>query len=213
MKFFQYSKAYDLLSDHQLCQVAPKSSSRSHISKSGTIDKAVSDHPPVYMIRKKPRERHENLATRGRSYTDYNKVNYQNTIRNDVCWIDFRKEGKNVNDLWQIMYTSIVNAADTQCPELNIRLKSVRPGWMTIDTIEALNDKYRLYKLAKSTKLEQDWVNYREARNYAARILKHAKEQFIIREIESCGDDTRKLWRELTKIWDPLNQIQNLSKP
>ena len=47
-----------------------------------------------------------------------------------------------------------MNAADTQCPERSIRLKSVRPGWMTIDTIEALNDKYRLYKLAKSTKME-----------------------------------------------------------
>ena len=170
-----------------------------HISKSGTIDKVVSDHQPVYMIRKKPREIHENLVTRGRSYTDCNKVNYQNTIRDDVCWIDFWKEGKNVNDLWQIMYNSIVNAADTQCPERNIRLKSVRHGWMTINTIYALNDKYRLYKLAKSTKMEQDWVNYRQARNHLARILKHMKEQFIIQEIESCGDDTRKLWKELHK--------------
>ena len=31
MKSFQYSKAYDLLSDHHLCQVAPKLQSRSHI--------------------------------------------------------------------------------------------------------------------------------------------------------------------------------------
>ena len=47
--------------------------------------------------------------------------------------------------------------------------------------------------------MEQDWVNYRQARNHAARILKHTKEQFIVQEIESCGDDTRKLWRELHK--------------
>ena len=30
-KFFHYLKAHDLLSDHHLCQVAPKSQSRSHI--------------------------------------------------------------------------------------------------------------------------------------------------------------------------------------
>ena len=30
-KFFQYSKAYDLLSDHHLCQVAPKSQNRSQM--------------------------------------------------------------------------------------------------------------------------------------------------------------------------------------
>ena len=33
---------------------------------------------------------------------------------------------------WHIMYNSIVAAADIHCPERNIRLKSVRPGWMTI---------------------------------------------------------------------------------
>ena len=35
--------------------------------------------------------------------------------------------------------------------------------------------------------------------NHAARILKNTKEQFIIQEIENCGDDARKLWRELHK--------------
>ena len=34
-KFFQYSKDYDLLSDHHLCQVAPKSQSRSHFELDG----------------------------------------------------------------------------------------------------------------------------------------------------------------------------------
>ena len=68
-----------------------------------------------------------------------------------------------------------------------------------IDTVEALNDKYRLYRLAKSTKNEQDWVNYKQARNHAAHLLKTTKEQFIIQEIENCGDDLRKLWRELHK--------------
>ena len=57
-----------------------------HVSKSGIIDKAVSDHQPVYMIRKKPREKHKNLATRL------------------PTWLDFWSEGKNVNELWQIMY-------------------------------------------------------------------------------------------------------------
>ena len=35
--------------------------------------------------------------------------------------------------------------------------------------------------------------------NHAARILKNTKEQFIIQEIENCGDDSRKLSRELHK--------------
>ena len=47
------------------------------------------------------------------------------------------------------MYNIILNAANRMCPEREINLRSVRPGWMTIDAIEALNDKYRLYKLAK----------------------------------------------------------------
>ena len=88
---------------------------------------------------------------------------------------------------------------ERMCPEEEINLRSVRPGWMTIDTIEALNDKYRLYKLAKRTKKEQDWINYKKARHNAAKLLKNTKEQFVISEIESCGNDSRKLWRELHK--------------
>ena len=60
------------------------------------------------------------------------------------------------------MYNIILNAANRMCPEREINLRSVRPGWMTIDVIEALNDKYRLYKLAKRTKNEQDWINYKK---------------------------------------------------
>ena len=81
--------------------------------------------------------------------------------------------------LWDIMYNSILSAVNTQCPERNIRLRNIRPGWMTVDAVEALNDKYRLYRSAKATKTEQDWVNYEQARNNAARILKNTKEQFV----------------------------------
>ena len=96
-------------------------------------------------------------------------------------------------------HVCILAAADVHCPERNIRLRNVRPGWMTIDAVEALNDKYRLYRAAKSTKLDHDWINYKQARNHAARILKYTKEEFVVQEIESCGDDTRKLWRVLHK--------------
>ena len=70
---------------------------------------------------------------------------------------------------------------------------------MTIDTVEALNDKYRLYRIAKSSNRDQDWVQYKQAGNHAAHLLKHTKEQFVIQEIANCGDDSRKLWRELHK--------------
>ena len=170
-----------------------------HVSESGTMNNAISDHQPIYLIKKKPREKHESLVTRGRSYADYNKIDYQQSIKDDVCWLNFWMEGKNVNELWHIMYNSILIAANKHCPERNMRLRNVRPGWMTIDTVEAINDKYRLYRLAKCTKTEQDWVNYKQARKHAARLLKNTKEQFIVQEIDNCGDDSRKLWRELHK--------------
>ena len=170
-----------------------------HVSECGTMDCAISDHQLVYMTRKKPREKNETIITQGRSYINFSKVQYQQNIKDDVCWHEFWKDGKSVNDLWQLMYNCILSAANVQCPEKNIKLRNVRPGWMTIDTVEALNDKYRLYRLAKSTRLEQDWINYKNARNQAARLMKSTKEQFVIQEIENCGNDSRKLWRELHK--------------
>ena len=170
-----------------------------HVSKSGTLSHAISDHQPVYMTRKKPREKHDSLVTTGRSFIGYDKDVYQKLIRDNEGWIDFWSDDKDVNSLWQVMYNIILAAADIHCPEKNIRLKNVRPGWITIETVEALNDKYTLYRLAKSTKTDKDWINYKIARNHAAHLLKHTKEQFVIQEIENCGEDSRKLWRELHK--------------
>ena len=170
-----------------------------HVSKSGTLDKAISDHQPVHVVKKKPREKHVSITTKGRSYINYNKVAYQKSIEDDTCWVEYWTEGKSVSALWEIMYNSILSAASIHCPERDIRLRNIRPGWMTVDAVEALNDKYRLYRLAKATKTEQDWVNYKQARSNAARILKNTKEQFVIQEIENCGEDSRKLWRELHK--------------
>ena len=170
-----------------------------HVSESGTMSYAISDHQPVYMIKKKPREKSETLLTRGRSYVNYNKVQYQQIIKDDVRWQEFWDPEKSVSDLWHIMHSCILSAADIHCPEKNIILKNIRPNWITADTVEALNDKYKLYRVAKSTRLDQDWINYKHARNHAARLMKNTREQFVIQEIENCGDDSRKLWRELHK--------------
>ena len=167
-----------------------------HVSEFGTLNFAISDHQLVYMIKKKPREKHETLTTHGHSYITFNKIQYQQTIKDNVCWQDFWTDGKTVNELWHIMYNCILAAANVQCPEKDIRLKNLRPGWMTIDTVEALNDKYRLYRLAKSTMLEQDWINYRNAPNHAARLMKNTKEQLSYKNLkivvlipESCGEN------------------------
>ena len=151
------------------------------------------------MVKKKPREHHEFLKTKGRSYIGYDKVAFQNTVVNNVLWDGFWNEGTVVDDLWNIMYTVILTAADEYLPETDIKLRSVRPGWMTVDTVEAINDKLRFYKLAKSTNKEEDWNRYKIARNNANRLMKSTKEQFVIQELENCGDDSRKLWRELHK--------------
>ena len=97
------------------------------------------------------------------------------------------------------MYDIILEAADKHCPMRDINLRSVRPGWMTIDTVEALNDKHRLYRLAKASGTDNDWKAYQKVRQHARKLMKSTKEQFIIQELENCTNDPKKLWKKLHK--------------
>ena len=99
------------------------------------------------------------------------------------------------------MYTIILSASDKHCPMREINVRYVQPGWMTLETIEALNDKYKLYKQAKTT-TALHWMQYKVARNNAIKLIENAKEEFVIKELDNCGNDHKKLWKELHKCLD-----------
>ena len=66
---------------------------------------------------------------------------------------------------------------------------------MTADILKLIRQRDRLKQKAKSSKTENDWDNYKTARNKATSHIRQAKRNFISANIESSVHDVKKIWK------------------
>ena len=107
-----------------------------YISNSGTLDVHVSDHLPVFVIKKKEREKTKFKSFLGRSYGSYDKDIFQEHIKGHYLWVDFWEINENDPDtLWEMMLHIIREVADYHCPLRNMKFREDCPEWITRDMV------------------------------------------------------------------------------
>ena len=75
-----------------------------HVISSGTLDIAISDHLPVYIIKKKEKKKSTHSFIKARSYAKYDKQNFQEEVRYDPKWVDFwNVEENKPEEMWEKM--------------------------------------------------------------------------------------------------------------
>ena len=102
--------------------------------KSGVINYNISDHSPVFMIKKRQTIKHERGYVIGRSYMNYDKIAFQNNLKNLDWSIIFLLD--NPNDAWNMLYKAILLEADKMCPKRKIKISYNRPTWLTEELTE-----------------------------------------------------------------------------
>ena len=120
-----------------------------HIVHSGVMNVSISDHQPVYYIKKKQREHNPKKVVMGHSYKNYDKDMYQADISMHQRWGDFWEPGLDVNVLWDIMLEIIEDCANTHSPYVKMYVNENCPYWYSKELIEEINFKKHLYRKAK----------------------------------------------------------------
>ena len=170
-----------------------------HIIAAGTININISDHQPIYIIRKKERNnKAKRQMFKGRSYRDYDRQVYMDNLV-DRNWADFYNTG-NVNEAWDIMEKYLTEEADLQCPIKSYNIKNTRPVWMTNELIEQMMDRDYFYRKAKTTKDKDDWNIAKHLRNQTNRNIRLAKADFINEQLELNEGNSAKFWRVLKGV-------------
>lgn len=129
------------------------------ISSAGTDDMNISDHQPVWAIRKKHQTKAPRINFECRSFNNFNSMAFSETLHahdwnnyyNEIC----------VDKLWDEMESVMIEAADLHCPFKKHTQKKVIPKWLSPDIIELIQDRDRLYRLAKQSNQAIDWANAR----------------------------------------------------
>ena len=168
-----------------------------HVSKSGTLDIYISDHLPIYYVRKKARECNPKKTIFGRSYKHYVKEDFQADIIDDMSWRNFWDAGPDVNMLWDVMLTIILYHANVYCPTVKMYVNENCPYWFSRDLIEEINHKNYLYRKAKASSKEEDWAIFKTQKNLTKRLIFSAKDIYINEQIDQNFNDSKKLWKNV----------------
>ena len=172
-----------------------------HIVSSGVINIKISDHLPIFMVKKKQKTPSSSSFITGRSYANYNKETFQNDIKNHPRWLNFWEiEENKPSELWEIIFEIIKETANHHCPYRNIKIKDDTPQWINKEILSEINHKNYLYNKAKKLETPESWKLFQQKKNEVKNLLSTAKENFVKNKLDELEGNPRKFWRTINEI-------------
>ena len=167
------------------------------VLESGTLNISISDHLPVYLIRKKGKFHKLKVNFTGRSYKN---IEYQqiSDMLNNHDWDDFA-----LNDIdmcWELMHSKIMAVTDTLCPLKEFKFSKDKPIWLTHDLINLMKNRDESLKQYAKTKTEEDKIKMRKARNSTNIAVKAARADYIKEQLETQRNDPKKFWKNISEV-------------
>ena len=167
-------------------------------SLSGVVDLHISDHQPVFFVKKKSKDTRNKICFSGRSYKNYSKELPSDSLTNNIK-NNFRSVA-DPNACWDLMETFLIDFLDTHCPIKTFRSKENTPPWVTHDILILSKDRDRAWAQAKLSDSDEDWATARQFRNWANNAIKQAKSNYLQNELEANKKDPKKFWRNIRDI-------------
>ena len=141
-----------------------------------TLDISISDHLPVYFIRKKVKETNIKIDFKGRSYKNLSKETVEEMF-STIDWTSFAQN--DVDTCWDFIFDNILVILDKLCPEKTFKFAKNRPTWLTNDLINLMKERDRCLKAYLKSRMEIDKIEMRRMRNLVNISVKNARADFV----------------------------------
>ena len=163
-----------------------------HVHSSGIIDMFLSDHVPVYIVKKMNTKKKKNSVTfTGRTYRNYTTDILHEKINNNMNF-EIILNNENPTEIWNTIYDSLVSIADEIVPKRDYKVKKEKPAWLTDELLNMKNDRDYFFKKAKITGDKEDWFVARNLRNRVNISMRVAKADYIKDQLERNRKDPKK---------------------
>ena len=169
-----------------------------HCHETGVIELHLSDHQPVYVVKKKPRDNRAKTCFSGRTYMMYNKDLLSDSLTNNVKNSFLQCEDP--NQCWEQMENFLRTFLDVHCPIKTFRTRENTPAWVTREIIVMAKDRDRAWKQAKTTNSDEDWARARRFRNWTNNATKLAKANYVQNELNNNAKNPKKFWRNIKDV-------------
>ena len=169
-----------------------------YISVSGTLNHYISDHQPIFVVKKKGRDTRPSVDFQGRSYRNFDKTVFRDKLVGRD-WDNFYDISDPV-EAWDSILGNLTPVLDEMCPIRTFRIKNYRPNWISDELIEQIKDRDYFYKRAKLDNEEDSWNIARHLRNVTNANIRHAKKDFVIDNLNNCHADCKKFWHAIRSV-------------
>ena len=192
-----------------------------YVCKYGVLNDLLSDHFPVYAIRKKERETVVKVKKKVRIYKNYDENNFK-ILFNEMDWDSFFI-CLDVDNLWEKMYTHIHNILEIICPYKHIYVRKERVPWFTNEIYECMKKRTHYVKLFSSTRNNDIFLLSKYFRNKCNTLIRDSKSDYIKTSLDANVLNPRKYWKilnsmlktgkETTVDFEFINQDSKVSIP
>ena len=172
-----------------------------HIIYSGVLHLGISDHSPIYAIRKinaKPITESQGYV----EFTNFKKFKVSNFLNDlhGVPWEEIRNKS-DVDGMWEICKTLFVDVLNKHAPIQSKRIrKRGNIPWLNSEVKAKLFKRESLKKKAIQTNNEHDWKLYRLYRNDANSALRSAKKDYYVNKFSNNHRNPKASWKTINDI-------------
>ena len=167
----------------------------------GVLDVLISDHLPVYCIRKKLREKHESVYRTVRDFSNYNADNFS-TLNRSLNW-DVFNNMDDVETVWNYLYKNVRDILSVICPFRSLRQRAKVTPWLNVDIYRAMRKRDKYISLFKITGNQYYLCLARRSRNCVNQMISRAKGQYITAKLRENIVNPKKFWRVINGIINP----------
>ena len=156
----------------------------------------LSDHFAIECIRKKNRERKENVYRSIRSYKNYNKVILVDLLRVRLVESTFDTED-NPNVKWNLLYSSVFDILTVMCPLKQYRQREIPTPWITPDIYRNMRYRDSLVNLHRITGNSLYLTLIKQQRNIVNSMMESAKKHYISTLLKNNSSCLKKFWKHI----------------
>ena len=165
---------------------------------SGVLNMLLSDHFPVYVIRKKARETVKKVKKRVRILKNYNEDNFK-ALFDNIDWASYF-DCENPDSLWDVIHKRIVDILEIMCPYKNILVREEKTPWFTNEIYACIKKRSEYVKFFRSTGSNDAFIISKFFRNKCNSLIRQAKSNFIRENLTVNRDNPKKFWRVLNGV-------------
>ena len=168
------------------------------VSESGSLPINISDHLPIFALRKRNRMEKHNVTSRGRSYRNYEPEQFKHNLRSKD-WTEFWN-CHDANRCWEIMYEYTKDQINLVCPEKNFKFSDTKPPWYNNELIELAKDRDHAIRVAQRDTTAESKRLARQLRNQANTCIRQAKQEYIKELLKRDKKDPAKFWKDIKEL-------------